>query len=169
MTASTARLVGTLHDRNGVGVVRLEDRYDTDIEDLWDALTDPERLGRWLGRIEGDLHVGGEFTAYYFASGWEGTCSVEECDRPRRMRIRSVSEDQPDGSITEVTLTADGEGTILVIEDQGLPVAHLAAYGSGNQIHLEDLASYLAGGERCDSRARFDELYPSYQELQVQP
>jgi uncharacterized protein YndB with AHSA1/START domain len=168
MTSSNVRLVGTLHDRDGTGVVRLEERYATGIEDLWDALTDPQRLERWLGKFEGDLREGGEFTAYYFASGWEGRCRVEECDRPNRMVIHSVSEDQPDGSRSEITLTADGDGTILVMEDDGLPLAHVAAYGAGNQIHLEDLASYLAGGERCDSRARFDELYPSYQELPVE-
>ena len=167
MTRSTARLIASLHDRDGVGVVRLEERYDTDIDDLWTALTDPARLERWLGRIEGDLRECGEFTACYFASGWEGTCRVEACERPHRLLISAVSEDQPDGSLTEIRLTADGDGTVLVVEDHGLPVAHLAAYGAGNQIHLEDLGSYLAGGERCDSRARFDELYPSYQALPV--
>jgi uncharacterized protein YndB with AHSA1/START domain len=167
MTSSTVRLIGTLHDRDGVGVVRLEDRYDTDIEDLWSAVTDPARVERWLGTIEGDLREGGEFRARYAATGWEGTCRVEVCDRPHRLLISSVSEDQPDGGETEVTLTADGDQTVLVLEDRGAPLAHIAGYGAGNQIHLEDLASYLAGGERCDSRTRFDELYPSYQALTV--
>jgi uncharacterized protein YndB with AHSA1/START domain len=38
-----------------VGVVRIEDRYATDINDLLSALTDPERLARWHGQVEGDL------------------------------------------------------------------------------------------------------------------
>jgi len=39
--------------------VRVEDRYDTDIDDLWSALTDPGRLVRWYGQVEGDLRLGG--------------------------------------------------------------------------------------------------------------
>ncbi|OUC92169.1 SRPBCC domain-containing protein [Streptosporangium minutum] len=27
--------------------------YDAPIEDVWSACTDPERLGRWLGPVEG--------------------------------------------------------------------------------------------------------------------
>ena len=46
-----------------------------------------------------------------------------------------------------------------------MPVDLLAAYGAGVQVHAEDLAAYLAGRERCDAAARFDELFPAYQEL----
>ena len=38
------RILGSLRSAAGTGVVRLEGRYDTDIDDLWDALTDP---GAW--------------------------------------------------------------------------------------------------------------------------
>jgi uncharacterized protein YndB with AHSA1/START domain len=57
------RILGTLRATDGTGVVRLEDRFDTDIEDLWSALTEPRRLARWLGEVEGDLRAGGEFRA----------------------------------------------------------------------------------------------------------
>ena len=79
------RILGTLRNDDGTGVVRLEERFDTDVEDLWSALTDPERLARWLGEVDGDLTVGGTYRAHYFASGWEGTCQVEACERPHRI------------------------------------------------------------------------------------
>jgi hypothetical protein len=41
----------------------------------------------------------------------------------------------------------------------------LPAYGAGIQVHVEDLAACLAGGERCDAAARFGELFPGYREL----
>src|SRR5262245_40262122 len=41
----------------------------------------------------------------------------------------------------------------------------LAAYGAGVQVHVEDLAAYLAGHERCDADERWAELYPAYQGL----
>src|SRR5580692_4746281 len=71
------RILGSLRSADGKGVVRIEDRFDTDIDDAWSALTDPRRLARWLGEVEGDLRLGGEFRACFFASGWEGTGRVE--------------------------------------------------------------------------------------------
>ena len=167
MTPSTpgrVRTLGTLGAADGKGFVRLEDRFDTDVDDLWSALTDPGRLARWLGEVEGDLRQGGEFRARYFASGWEGTCRVDVCEPPRRLLILTTSPDEPDG-VVEATLTADGDHTVLVIEDRGLPLEQLAAYGAGDQVHVEDLAAYLAGREHCDARARWQELHPAYQEL----
>ena len=163
-TPRSVRALGSLRAADGTGIVRLEDRFDTDVDDLWSALTDPRRLARWLGEVEGDLRPGGEFRARYFASGWEGTGRVDVCEPPRRLLILTTSPDEPDGVI-EATLTADGDATILVIEDRGLPLEQIAAYGAGDQIHVEDLAAYLAGGERCDPRARWQELHPAYQRL----
>src|SRR5215469_13057395 len=55
------RILGSLRSADGMGVVRMEDRFDTKIDDLWSALTDPLRLARWYGQVEGDLRPGGEF------------------------------------------------------------------------------------------------------------
>jgi len=38
------RILGSLRSADGTGVVRIEDRYDTDIDDLWLAITDPGRV-----------------------------------------------------------------------------------------------------------------------------
>ena len=62
------RTLGTLRATDGKGVVRLEDRLDADMHDVWSALTEPGRLARWLGEIEGDLRQGGEFRARRFVA-----------------------------------------------------------------------------------------------------
>ena len=54
----------------------MEGRYDTDIDDLWSALTDPQRLARWIAEVEGDLHLGGVFRAT-FTSFLAGKVSAE--------------------------------------------------------------------------------------------
>ena len=72
---------------------------------------------------------------------------------------------KPDEHVIEATLTADGDQTILVIEERGMPLDLLAAYGAGMQVHVEDLAAHLAGRERCDADARWDELQPAYEDL----
>jgi uncharacterized protein YndB with AHSA1/START domain len=163
---SDHRLLGTLRSVDGKGAVRMEDRYDTDIDDLWSAITDPARLARWYGEVEGDLRVGGEFRLKVHASGWEGVRRVQTCEPPRRLLLVGQEQDDPFEMITEVTLTADGDQTILVMEERGMPLEYVAAYGAGIQIHVEDLGAYLAGRERCDSDARMGELYPAYQTLQ---
>ena len=159
------RIMGSLRSADGKGVVRIEDRFDTDIDDLWSALTDPSRLARWLGEVEGDLRLGGEFRARFFASGWEGTGRVEACEPPRRLLLLTMQPDKPDEQVIEVTLAADGDQTILVWEERGMPLDQLAGYGAGIQVHVEDLAAYIAGQERCDADARWNELYPAYQDL----
>jgi hypothetical protein len=65
----------------------------------------------------------------------------------------------------EATLAADGDHTVLVLEQQGMPVNLLAEYGAGNQVHVEDLAAYLAGRELGDGEARWNELLPAYRDL----
>jgi uncharacterized protein YndB with AHSA1/START domain len=159
------RILGSLRSADGKGIVRVEDRYDTDIDDLWSALTDPLRLARWMGVVEGDLRLGGEFRARFFSSGWEGTGRVEACEPPRRLLLLTMQPGQPDEHVIEVTLATDGDQTILVWEERGMPLDHLAAYGAGIQVHVEDLTAHLAGRERCDAEARWAELLPAYQDL----
>ena len=53
-----ASVLGSLHSVDGEGVVRMEDRLDTGIDDLWGALTDPDRLAHWYGEVEGELSQG---------------------------------------------------------------------------------------------------------------
>jgi uncharacterized protein YndB with AHSA1/START domain len=172
MASSNARtddaLLGSVRSAEGKGVVRMEDRLGTQVDEVWSALTEPRQLAGWLGEVEGDLRPGGEFRARFFASGWEGTGRVETCAPPRRLLVLTRDADKPDvlhEHAIEVTLTADGDQTILVWEERGMPIDLIAAYGAGVQVHVEDLAAYLAGRDRCDADVRFGELFPRYQEL----
>ena len=159
-----SRVLGSLRAADGRGTVRMQDRYDTDVDDLWSALTEPHRLARWIAEVDGDLQVGGEFRAR-FTSGWAGTGRVEVCEPPRRLLVRTKEAGEPDEEVLEATLTGDGDQTVLVIEARGLPIEHLAAHGAGWQIHVEDLAAHLGGRDRCDIKARWDELIPAYRAL----
>ena len=159
------RILGSLRSADGTGVVRIEERFNTDIDDLWSAVTDPSRLARWLGEVEGELRLGGEFRARFFATGWEGTGRIDACEPPRRFVAVSKEPDARTEDAMEVTLIPDGGETILVLEHRGVPPHLLAAYSAGDQIHVEDLSDYLAGRERRDVEARWNELLPVYQAL----
>ena len=160
------RILGALRSQEGTGVVTVLDRFDTDIDDLWSAITDPARLARWLGQVEGDLRLGGEFRAHFsLASGWEGTGRVEACEPPRRLLVRTVDKRTSDEQFIEATLDADGDQTIFVWEERGMPVRLLAPYGAGIQAQVEDLAAYIAGRQARAFGDRWSDLHPAYEEL----
>ena len=52
--------------------------YETELEDLWDACTNPERIPRWFLPVSGDLEPGGRYQLQGNASG-----TIERCDPPR--------------------------------------------------------------------------------------
>jgi uncharacterized protein YndB with AHSA1/START domain len=168
------RILGSLRSAGGHGVVRIEDHYDTDIGDLWSALTEPGRLAGWYGQVEGDLRPGGEFRTYIASDDVESAGRVDACEPPRRLLVTTRETDEsylrgpgapPFDEVLEATLTANGEQTILVLEVRGVPLDKIAFYGAGWQIHAENLAAYLAGRERAGTEARWDELVPPYQDL----
>ena len=173
-TGPATRILGSLRSADGRGVVRIEDRYDTDIDDLWSALTDPGRLARWYGQVEGDLRPGGKFRLYVESADLEASGRIQACEPPRRLVVTSRETDEsylrgkgvpPFDQALEATLTADGGQTVLVIEIRGMPLDKIAFYGAGWQIHSENLAAYLAGRDRGDTEARWGELVPPYQDL----
>jgi uncharacterized protein YndB with AHSA1/START domain len=131
----------------------MQDRLDADVNQVWSALTEPARLAVWYGEVEGDLRLGGEYHARLFASGWEGTGRIEACEPPRRLLVVTKDPDGSEEQEIEITLSADGDGTVLVWEERGMPLDLVAAYGAGVQVHVEDLTAYLGGGDRCDAAA----------------
>ncbi|HZT96516.1 MAG TPA: SRPBCC domain-containing protein [Chloroflexota bacterium] len=164
-SAGDSAILGSLGSAQGKGIVRMEDCLDADTDEVWSALTDPRRLPGWLGTVEGDLRLGGRFHAHYLASGWEGTGRVSACEPPRHLEVVTKHAGTQEEHVIEVMLTSEGSQTVLVLEERGMPLNLLAAYGAGVQVHVEDLAARLPGRERCDADARWEELQPAYEAL----
>ena len=80
--------------------VRIRRTYDAAIADVWDALTDPDRMKRWFLPVTGDLRVGGSFQLEGNAGG-----EILGCEPPRRLR---VSFGGPT-SLVELRLSPEGE------------------------------------------------------------
>src|SRR5260221_294185 len=165
-----ASVLGSLHSVDGDGVVRMEVRLDTGIDDLWGALTDPDRLAHWYGEVEGELSQGGRFPVRIALAG-ERTGRVEACEPPQRLLLTMRDPDhqpgQPEQTVNEAQLIAEGAQTRLVWEVRGLPVNLLPAYGAGIQVHVEHLADYISGRELRNVEARWNELFPAYEALGV--
>jgi uncharacterized protein YndB with AHSA1/START domain len=62
--------------------VELRRRYDAEIDDVWDAITNPERLRRWLKPVTGDLRLGGKFE---LDGGEHG--DILRCEPPRLLKV----------------------------------------------------------------------------------
>jgi hypothetical protein len=113
-------ILGSLRTADGTGVVRIEDRYDTDIDSLWSALTEPSRLARWYGQINCDLRPGGEFHGRL--EYWEGTGRVEACEPPHRLLVTTKGADEPYHEHIEATRAGRGRRRVDLVRDVvGLP------------------------------------------------
>jgi uncharacterized protein YndB with AHSA1/START domain len=165
-TPASTRLVGSLRVEDGYGIVRMDDLYDTDIDDLWSAITEPERLARWLAKVEGSAQRGSILKAT-FTSNVDSDLRVDVCEPPKRLLVTAFSEEEGD-TVMEAWLTPEGERTRLVIEERGLQVAAVAGHGAGWQAHVEDLAALIAGNPQSDWVTRLRELVPAYRAMFAQ-
>ncbi len=158
------RVLGSLRKADGRAIIHVEDVYATDIDDLWSAITTPERLGRWLAVVTGDTAKGQWFDAR-FTSNWTGQLRVEVCDAPHHLKVTGSDGDVDTETTMEAWLTTEGEGTRLVVEERGLVREDVGYHGSGWQTHLEDLASEVAHKTPNDWEPRWKELTPTYLEM----
>jgi hypothetical protein len=85
--SAVGRAVGT-KERDGreAKVVTISQAYDTDVDDLWEACTTADRLGRWFAPVSGELRLGGRYQIEGNASG-----TVERCDPPKSSPSRGSS------------------------------------------------------------------------------
>jgi uncharacterized protein YndB with AHSA1/START domain len=133
-------------DGKPVRVVIASRRYDTGIDDLWEALTSPERLPRWFMPVSGELKLGGRYQIQGNAGG-----TVAECAPPRRLAL--TWEFGAQVSWVTVDLVAEGDGaTRLTLEHMAPIDPHWETYGSGAvgvgwDLSLMGLARHVASGQ----------------------
>ena len=97
------------HEGQSVRVVSGARTYDTEIGDLWDAITNPERIPRWFLPISGELKLGGRYQLEGNAGG-----SITRCDRPSALDVTWEYYDNV--SWVRVRLEPAATGTRLTLE-----------------------------------------------------
>ncbi|MCM6779002.1 SRPBCC family protein [Nocardia sp. CDC159] len=123
--------------------------YPTDQADLWDALTDIERIPRWFLPISGSLEVGGRYQLEGNAHG-----VIERCEAPKGFAVTWEMGDQV--SWLEVVLSPAGDGTQLTLMHEAPIDPEMwkrfgpGAVGVGWDLALAGLGMYLASGESVD-------------------
>jgi uncharacterized protein YndB with AHSA1/START domain len=120
--------------------------YDTAIDDVWDACTNPERIPRWFLPISGDLRLGGRYQLEGNAGG-----KIERCDPPNS--FAATWEYGGQASWIEVRLTNEPNGGtrfelehIAHVDDEWWAQFGPGAVGIGWDMGLMGLATHLSSG-----------------------
>lgn len=123
--------------------------YATDQADLWQAITDRQRIPRWFLPVSGELRVGGRYQLEGNAGG-----VVETCDQPSLLAL--TWEMGPMVSWVTVRLVPEGAGTTLELAHE----AHVdpglweqfgpGAVGVGWDLALIGLGLHIDSGEPVD-------------------
>jgi len=156
---SVQREVGSGRIAAGEGrQVRLRRTYDAPIDDVWDALTNPERIGRWFLPISGDYRLGGRYQFEGNAGG-----EIVACEKPNRLVVTWVYGDTSDPasvSEVEVRLAAAGDEatTLELLHTAVVPEEFWDQYGPGAvgvgwEGGLLALSLHLRGGSIDDPQA----------------
>jgi uncharacterized protein YndB with AHSA1/START domain len=82
--------------------IRLRRDYDAPIGDVWDAVTNPERIGRWFLPVSGDYRLGGRYQFEGNAGG-----EIVACEKPSRLKVTWVyGEPASPADISELEVAA---------------------------------------------------------------
>jgi uncharacterized protein YndB with AHSA1/START domain len=125
--------------------VRLTRRYDAAPAEVWEALTDPASLGRWLAQaVDVQLVAGGAFVLALPGNGGLIEGRVREVAAPRVLELdwRPADEDR---SVVRFELAPDGDGTVLVLDHRRIDEPIGMAYITRWSRTLDRLDRELAG------------------------
>ena len=134
-------------------MIERELRIDANPETVFEFFTNPEKMVRWKGRAATlDPRPGGvyriEMNAETIVAG-----EYVEVDSPHRLVFTwgwegGYASTPPGSSTVEITLTPDGDGTLVRLVHSGLPNAEsVAAHADGWDMYLGRLSTAAAGGD----------------------
>jgi len=140
------RTVGSrVLDAGEARVVTVSQAYDADLDDVWDACTNPERIPRWFLPVSGDLRLHGRYQLEGNAGG-----TIERCDPPKG--FAATWEYGGEVSWIEVRLAAEPDGGtrfeiehIAHVDDERWTEFGPGAVGIGWDLSLMGLAQHLTG------------------------
>ncbi|MFL5840761.1 MAG: SRPBCC family protein [Thermoleophilaceae bacterium] len=155
---------GRIDIEDGRAVLRYERRYEHPIDEVWEAITRPERLVDWLADAEVELTEGGAIKLTWLNTDEHGNTAVMT-GRITRFEPPRVFEYEGDihGRL-RWELREDGDATVLKLTNwTPAPEEHRSKTAAGWDIHLDHLADALGGGS-VDWPNWYRDHYPAWQE-----
>lgn len=137
---------GTVQTRSDGTYLVLERQFAAPVAAVWAAVTESDRLGRWIGIWRGDPASGTvEFnmTAEGEDAGWQ-PMTIEICEEPTRLRLSTASlAEGPDWILDLALGEAAGRTTLTFAQvADGINVGEMAA---GWEYYLDRLVAAEAG------------------------
>ncbi len=123
------------------GVCWIRWRFELDPTMVWEGLTDPIWLRRWLGRGSGEFVLGGAVEVLHGRDTVPQRSVVRACEPGRRLEVTWDVRDEP-LSVVDVRLAPAASGTELTLTHLGLG-EHARDYAIVWHAHLLYLAAAL--------------------------
>jgi uncharacterized protein YndB with AHSA1/START domain len=165
MTATniTPRPTGRRDDRDGTAYVVFERTFAAPIADVWAAVTEPERLVRWIGTWAGDP-ASGEIAFRMTAEAEdapEEKILIDECHEPTRLVMRTARPDDHSEVWSWQIDLAEVDGvTTLTFAQEVVDVTLAESVGPGWDYYLDRMVAAETGGD--PSAIDFDDYYPEF-------
>lgn len=168
MTSDPSTADGVVLTDGDAPRLRFERHYPFPIADVWDAITDRDRLGRWLFPTTFEPRVGGSVEV---DMGEYGTArgQVLAWAEPRELEYEWQQPDSIGGGADgtwhiRLELTAVGDDHTTLVFEHLLPEPGRPEFAAGWHWYLERLALLLGGGHPAavESDEDFDRLLAHY-------
>lgn len=136
----TDREIGSRRiDAGQARTILMRRRYAAPIAEVWRWCTDPELLGRWFMRPEGDLRLGGEFNFEGNARG-----EIRGCEPPRLLAVTWVFGDRPVDEV-RLRLAEHSPGATLLELEHASVTTEVEVNGRMVDVLLNDPGTGLWG------------------------
>lgn len=163
MTVTTP-LGQVLRDEDGM---RLEfvRTYGNPVDDVWSALTEPDRVARWLGTWTGEPTTGSvELMMTEDETSTPQTVTILACRPPTRLVVEVPSPDGP--WRLSVSLQEQAAVTTLVFTQRLAEPYDATSIGPGWHYYLDRLDAVVADAAVPDA---WDEYYPTLRDAYLLP
>lgn len=155
---------GRREDRDNQPHVVFERTFRAPIEDVWAAVTEPDRLQHWIGTWSGDLESG-QVEFRMTAEGEDAPAepfTIHACEAPRLLDLSTEMPAEEGRPVTFhlVLRLGHSDGVTTLEFAQSVPIAGMAeSMGPGWDYYLDRLVVAQTGGQ-VDAIS-FDDYYPA--------
>lgn len=140
--------------------VRRSIHVSAPVEKVWDAVTAPEHISKWFGRVELDGRGAGATGTITFPDYGAVPLRIEAIEPPRSVTFRWSNDDalgappaeldEDHSTVFTFTLESAGDGTRLTVVESGFertsaPLANLRDHQTGWNGELDKLVALFEG------------------------
>ena len=163
MDALNTNELGTYELHETYVDLRFERHYPRQVETVWAALTDPERLADWsMGPAEIEPHEGGRIVLMGGRMP-AMTGRILTWQPPRLLEYSwTIGQGDPTDCYVRWELTPAGDGTDLVLEHRNMGIPVMNQRLAGWHAFTEQLGAMLAGRKPEDLMQRYAVIQPIY-------